>query len=576
MLLSICILTCDKDVDLLPDFIRRIEERVKNEHEVLVWDNTEKKTIPPLPANIVIGTTGEKRNWFQFVGRRELVRMARGEYIWFVDPDDDIGEIPADAETMGADLVVFCIMQDGEMVHYNDEAFDTWQIQAPVQFIDWHNMFSIGDALWSHWYSTTALLETYTQLGDTSPCISIHEDTLLNAAFLRNTRTCYCSNIKAYNYCTRYSLAANSVVIKNGGDFARYCTGFDTFLGMMNNLYTTTELAEIYKPYSDFMEHWYGSSLVEKLCNSIMAHPDMLEGFMDAISKELHEGELVSLVSEYRVNLTLEQLTNWVPLEIKIRKWLQLRSDMRVTICLHPDCNLACPYCNRKENMKSEPRLTDSQMAKNFAHVLEQLGKLLPYGFVPQIMGGEPACWSLEFDKMIANLLEPFNHYIVFTNGTDRQSFWYKQPHAQTLTHVTDWRDTMTDYVPVTERDSPVIVVTHQDLPYLEDYLKINTNKDLQIAPCDSAGEEWDITEEDAKKILCLQDKYALCFKGHVGVDMDIDDGQKCDIYLNPRWQVDCATLMAAVCTKSRNWVPFDELTQDTKLTCKGCVLTAF
>lgn len=586
MKLSVCIVVCDRDVDVLSSFLKEVAELVKVEHEVLVWDNTENKSLPVLPKDVSVFYTGQKYNWAQFVGRRELVRAARGDWIWFVDPDDHLcrcitDEAVADYTSSGVECVVFQFSNNS----VSDKLFglkNDWATTKERDIVNYRNLFSyVTDSLWNKWFNRLALLDAYTPVNDIVARISVHEDTLLHFLFFVQDRVVSFSRRCIYEYNDAGSTAGEAATVSTFDQFQKYIYGFKLATGLILRVVPDIEKLDeaFYEEYGEEMEKAWGRVAAKKCMEAALSDPGNLKNLADALVTEMTVEDALYYMRAARAALPLDSLVRWVELEETFSRRVALHRVPRVTITLHPDCDVDCPYCNRREALAEERkhRLTDDEMLDRFRLVIGKLKDVLPFGFIPQIMGGEPGCWSEYFDRKLAAELEEFPSYIVFTNGNDRNNFWYKQERASTITHLIDWAGRTESSMPVTPRDCTVIVITHKDLPKLEDYLKINKDPTLQIAPCDGAGEEWDINGEDAKKLVALQVKYKLSWVGHTGVDVPAIQGStRCDTLLDPPWQVDCNSLMAATCTKSRKWVSLDELTQDTAVSCMGCQLTAF
>lgn len=103
--LTIGITFCDKDCARMPHLLRQIEQRVKISHEVITIDNTEKGRM----KQYVTYSFGY--NAYQYEARAKIIELAQGEYIWFIDGDDDIvGTIKEFPYT--EDIIVFSFITD--------------------------------------------------------------------------------------------------------------------------------------------------------------------------------------------------------------------------------------------------------------------------------------------------------------------------------------------------------------------------------------------------------------------------------------------------------------------------------
>lgn len=134
-MLSIGITVCDKDYQKLDSLLVQIEERVKIEHEVIIIDNREQ-------------FKDEKTSWtpsysfgynaYQFSARAKIIELAKGDYIWFVDGDDDIREIESFDWT--EDIITFSystypigdVHIKDDLITQNIFSYDTSVIIRPV------------------------------------------------------------------------------------------------------------------------------------------------------------------------------------------------------------------------------------------------------------------------------------------------------------------------------------------------------------------------------------------------------------------------------------------------------------
>lgn len=90
MMLSIGITVCDKDYKNCSDILNQIKERVKIEHEVIIIDNREEFKDEPTEWK---PTFAFGYNAYQFSARAKIIELAKGDYLWFVDGDDEVGEV---------------------------------------------------------------------------------------------------------------------------------------------------------------------------------------------------------------------------------------------------------------------------------------------------------------------------------------------------------------------------------------------------------------------------------------------------------------------------------------------------
>jgi hypothetical protein len=81
-MLSIIIVYCDKDKDNLPNLLKQINERVLVDYEIITISNCTEKDDN---ATFSFGY-----NAYQFEARKKALELAKGEFVWFVDGDDEI------------------------------------------------------------------------------------------------------------------------------------------------------------------------------------------------------------------------------------------------------------------------------------------------------------------------------------------------------------------------------------------------------------------------------------------------------------------------------------------------------
>lgn len=148
-MITIGITVCDSDYKNLDNLLKQIEERVEPEHEIIIVDNREKFKDDPVfwKADWTPGY-----NVYQFEARRRIVDMAQGEYIWFVDGDDEILELLDEGYT--EDIIAYSFYAYPDRYYkYCDEV-----ITQNILSIETTN--KIGCTLWNKLIKKS-LLENY-------------------------------------------------------------------------------------------------------------------------------------------------------------------------------------------------------------------------------------------------------------------------------------------------------------------------------------------------------------------------------------------------------------------------------
>jgi hypothetical protein len=134
-LLSIGITICDKDYKLCENLLKQISEKVKIEHEVIIIDNREQFAAEETSWT---PTYSFGYNAYQFSARAKIIELAKGDYIWFIDGDDDIRKI--DSFDWTEDIITFSystypigdVHIKDDLITQNVFSYDTSVIIRPV------------------------------------------------------------------------------------------------------------------------------------------------------------------------------------------------------------------------------------------------------------------------------------------------------------------------------------------------------------------------------------------------------------------------------------------------------------
>ena len=86
MKLSIIIIFCDKDFHCLEKMTSMIEKYITVEHEVILVDNRNNQ----VPFETKYKYVSKGKNTYILEGRRQGLDVAEGEYVWFLDIDDEL------------------------------------------------------------------------------------------------------------------------------------------------------------------------------------------------------------------------------------------------------------------------------------------------------------------------------------------------------------------------------------------------------------------------------------------------------------------------------------------------------
>ena len=236
-----------------------------------------------------------------------------------------------------------------------------------------------------------------------------------------------------------------------------------------------------------------------------------------------------------------------------------------VSFILNKACNKKCAYCNSPADCN---KLTYEQMYENFDKALTYVESKHPNNVHPQILGGEPTLWPDWFVQKIQDRLRPYgHHYMLFTNGYNRDSKWYTgiNKPGEYQWHITDWHN-ISDIKPL-DNENPHIVVTKQDLPYLDDFLMKFTgkHKDMFIQACtDAPG--YELNDEERQYLSTKLDEYGIQRNPITGRGMT-----QCR-WKSSIWYIDCDTMKISTCQDPGNWAPLEEIDQLIACsTCKGC-----
>lgn len=185
-MLSVIILFCDKDVKYIPSLLKNIKENLSIDYEIVLIDNREtnkdKLSIDPDIRYFAFGYNAR-----QVQGRKKGVELAKGDYIWFVDADDEILEVDSSFEKL--------MQKDYDIIVFDKSKYTHVKNNLMEQSI----LASMGVQLWNKWVKTSVLrkVEEYipTDISGTAS-----EDAMLVIGSLKFGKSIFFYQQRIYKY----------------------------------------------------------------------------------------------------------------------------------------------------------------------------------------------------------------------------------------------------------------------------------------------------------------------------------------------------------------------------------------
>lgn len=222
MIITIGILFCDKDFKYIENLIALIKEKVLIPYELIFFDNRNdiSEDISFLNEYKVLNTGNG--NKFQVEGRKSIIQEAKGNYIWFIDADDEplkIDDSFNDLLELNYDLFSFNYEKD-----FNPEICDVYKEDQLFEktFTDnlcYRDAYQLlVNVLWNKWIKTEVLKKA-SELIPSNTNIIANEDLMLLLAVLKSAQTEYrsCKFIYKNN-----SLRGSSGIDDYSGNLEKY------------------------------------------------------------------------------------------------------------------------------------------------------------------------------------------------------------------------------------------------------------------------------------------------------------------------------------------------------------------
>lgn len=215
-MLSIGVTVCDTDFHLLDNLLKQIEERVTVPHEVIIIDNREQS------INVATDWKSDFQfgyNATQFNARAKIIELAEGDYIWFIDGDDEVDYV--DSFDYKEDIIVFSY-----------ESYPVGEVHLKSQLID-KDMFSfvtsctIKPVLWNKFIKK----DLFNKFPESK--IITNEDTLWLYNALKNAKAIRIIDKIIYHHNLGLSNKEEGVTLEN---IKALVTGYDEMRKLLRQI----------------------------------------------------------------------------------------------------------------------------------------------------------------------------------------------------------------------------------------------------------------------------------------------------------------------------------------------------
>ena len=219
-------------------------KRVEVNHEIIIVDNRDDKTVPLRydTENTIIVKT--EKNLGILDGRRFGFEHSTGDYIWFVDIDDEITEVKKRYYSE-SDIIKFPAFVNDEVV-FESPSFEFTDIDNyAIEGI----LIGINCLLWNKWIKRDVLESAY-KLIPHYFCV-FAEDLILITACLKHTKTCNLLDVIPMYAHTKNESSVTARKLKTKEDVDRLFIGNERSNEILEE-FGVTEMPEIWKYHIGF------------------------------------------------------------------------------------------------------------------------------------------------------------------------------------------------------------------------------------------------------------------------------------------------------------------------------------
>lgn len=206
--LSVIIVFCDKDYDKLEHIISSVEKYVLANHEIILVDNRDNQK----PFETKYKYVSKGKNCYILEGRRLGLDVAEGDYVWFVDADDDIIDFVREEDFTG---------RTENILQFGFKRPDS-EFKSNINI---NNLSCYGTGVWCRFYKTEALKSFFKPIKRDIDLVNGEDRFILNAVrsldeksfYIFDNRSIYFynCNISAFYIGTKESLERGLVGEEN-------------------------------------------------------------------------------------------------------------------------------------------------------------------------------------------------------------------------------------------------------------------------------------------------------------------------------------------------------------------------
>lgn len=211
MKLSCVILFCDKDKQYIPRIIDSINNNVEFDHEIIFIDNRDDQSkVIDIDIEGVSVYSQNKGNIRQVEARRWSVQFCTGDYIWFIDVDDEVCPVlKSELEDIVAknyDVYNFSYTDEKllNIINFPEEGLYTELVSKDM----WDKINVMN---WNKWYKKTMFEKVISCIPEDTR-ITASEDILFTLLVLKYSETLYNKPIPVYKYNTHVSMVSQKGV----------------------------------------------------------------------------------------------------------------------------------------------------------------------------------------------------------------------------------------------------------------------------------------------------------------------------------------------------------------------------